>query len=207
VADAAQLIRRLGVLQALRMPHESTWRDCFDYTHPLRGSGLQSQDLTAQSAQNRKARILDGTGTDSARILASGIVGGMTPANSAVVQDGTPRREPGGIIWFDESSEALWQNIHNGTFDANAFELALDIVDAGWGVLYVDEDRPMAASSSSRGRSRSASSRAAKAGGPATPSSASTSSPPSRREHQNSATRTSRRRPPARLRTASPTSS
>jgi hypothetical protein len=120
------------VLQALRTPHESTWRDCFDYTHPLRGSGLQSQDLTAQSAQNRKARILDGTGTDSARILASGIVGGMTPANALwfkMERRGASQEE---LVWFDESSEAMWQNIHNGTFDANAFELALDIVDAGW---------------------------------------------------------------------------
>jgi hypothetical protein len=141
VADAAQLIRRLGVLQGLRSEHESTWRDCFDYTHPLRGSGLQSQDLNARTAQQRKARILDGTGTDAARILASGIVGGMTPANALwfkMEKRGATQEE---LVWFDDSSESLWQNIHNGTFDAAAFELALDIVDAGWGVLYVDEAR------------------------------------------------------------------
>lgn len=139
MADAAQLVRRLGVLQGLRAEHESTWRDCFDYTHPLRGSGLQSQDLNARTAQQRKARVLDGTGTDGARILASGVVGGMVPANALwfkMERRGASQEE---LVWFDDSSESLWQNIHNGTFDAAAFELALDIVDAGWGVLYIDE--------------------------------------------------------------------
>jgi hypothetical protein len=139
--QAEIIVRRLSSLKSLRQPHEQTWRDCFDYTHPLRGSGFNGLDLDARSAQERKARILDGTGTDSARILASGVVSGSTPANALWFKMAVPHATQEESAWFDESSETMWNNIHSGTFDANAFECALDYVDAGWFALYVDEDR------------------------------------------------------------------
>jgi hypothetical protein len=138
---AETICKRLSSLKSLRSPHEPTWRDCFDYTHPLRGSGLLGLELDAQSAQERKARLLDGTGTDGARILASGIVSGTTPANALWFKMQIANQTQEEAAWFDESSETLWQNIHAGTFDAAAFEGALDLVDAGWFALYVDEDR------------------------------------------------------------------
>jgi hypothetical protein len=140
-SPAARICRRLEALKGLRSDHEQTWRECYDYTHPIRGSGLQSNDLTAQTAKERKAKILDSTGTDAARTLASGVVTGSTPSNALwfKMEDRNATQEEN--AWFDESSESLWQNIHASTYDANAYELALDIVDAGWGVLYVDEDR------------------------------------------------------------------
>jgi hypothetical protein len=140
-SQADRIVRRLTSLKALRQDHEQTWRECYDYTHPIRGSGLQSMDLTAQTAKERKAKILDSTGTDSARTLASGLVTGSTPSNALWFKMEDRNATQDENAWFDESSESLWQNIHAGTYDANAYELALDIVDAGWGVLYVDEDR------------------------------------------------------------------
>jgi hypothetical protein len=140
-SQADRIVRRLTSLKALRQDHEQTWRECYDYTHPIRCSGLQSMDLTAQTAKERKAKILDSTGTDSARTLASGLVTGSTPSNALWFKMEDRNATQDENAWFDESSESLWQNIHSGTYDANAYELALDIVDAGWGVLYVDEDR------------------------------------------------------------------
>lgn len=136
-----KICRRLDALKGLRQDHEQSWRECYDYTHPIRGSGLQSMELTAQTAKERKAKILDSTGTDSSRTLASGLVTGSTPANALWFKMEDRNATQDELAWFDESSESLWQNIHAGTYDANAYELALDIVDAGWGALYVDEDR------------------------------------------------------------------
>jgi hypothetical protein len=140
-AQGEQVCRRLNALKALRMPNDQTWRECFDYTYPLRGSGFNSSDLDARTGQQRKAQLLDGTGTDSARILASGIVSGSTPANALWFKMAVPHATDEEAAWLDESSETLWTNIHAGTFDAAAFECAIDYVCAGWFALYVDEDR------------------------------------------------------------------
>lgn len=140
-STAARLCRRLDAQKSLRQPHEQTWRQCYDYTHPLRGSGLQSTDLDASSGQARKARILDGTGTDASRTTSSGIVGGMTPPNALWFKMHKRDASQEELAWFDDSSESMWENIHASNYDACAFDLALDVVDAGWGVIYVDEDR------------------------------------------------------------------
>jgi hypothetical protein len=140
MSDPAAIAKRLSALKQLRQPHEQTWRDCYDFTFPLRSSGFNALDLTAQSAQERKAQLLDGTGTDSARILASAIMGGLTPANSLWVEldfgdDEEIKR------WARESAETMWENIHGANFDAAAFEGCADVVSAGWFALYIDEDR------------------------------------------------------------------
>lgn len=138
---ATAITKRLGALKPLRQLHEQTWRECFDYTHPLRGSGLQGTDLDAQSGKQRKARILDGTGTDGARTLASALVGGLTPPNALWFKMERRQASQDELTWFDNSSESLWENIHASNYDAQAYELMTDVVDAGWGVLYIDEDR------------------------------------------------------------------
>ena len=62
---ASRLIRRADTLKANRQVHESVWRECYDYTYPLRGAGFSSEVLDAQSAKHKVAKLLDGTATDS----------------------------------------------------------------------------------------------------------------------------------------------
>jgi hypothetical protein len=50
---ASRLIRRADTLKANRQVHESVWRECYDYTYPLRGAGFSSEVLDAQSANTR----------------------------------------------------------------------------------------------------------------------------------------------------------
>ncbi|MCX8956404.1 portal protein [Erwinia psidii] len=76
---ATRLKKRLDALKGARQVHESVWRDCYDHTYPQRGSGLTSDHLDAQSAKSRVALLLTSTATDSARILASALMSGMTP--------------------------------------------------------------------------------------------------------------------------------
>lgn len=136
---AARICKRLDALKAVRGPQEQNWRECFDFTYPLRGSGLNQQVLDAQSAASKKARLLDGTGTDSARILASALMSGLTPANSRWFSLQVDQADDAGERWLDASADTLWRNIHNANFDAAGFECTLDIVCAGWFALFIDE--------------------------------------------------------------------
>lgn len=143
--DPKAITRRLAALKGDRQLHEPIWQECFDYTHPERGYGLSSSAvLTGQEAQTKKNRILDSTATDSVRILSSNIVSGTTPASSLwfgldaglnVAEDAEDEESR----WLDRAARTIFENIHASNFDAQSYECAVDLVDAGWFVLYIDE--------------------------------------------------------------------
>jgi len=139
MSTGARIHERLGELKSKRQPHETAWRDCFDLTYPLRADGFDGQMIDAQQGVRKRAQILDSTGTDACRILASGIMSGLTPANSRwfelSVEDATDDEKR----WLSESADTIWMNIHQSNFDAEGFEGCLDAVAAGWFVLYIDE--------------------------------------------------------------------
>lgn len=135
-----QICKTLSTLKAQRSPHEPVWRDCFDHSFPLRGSGFLSDNMSAQEALNRKARMLDGTTTDGVKVLSSNMQGGLTPANSLwfgmdVGQESEEERR-----WLDDSADILWQNIHAANFDAAGFEAMIDVCCCGWFAMYIDQD-------------------------------------------------------------------
>lgn len=140
-SQVAQHLRRLDSFKTKRQPLEKHWADCFAYTFPVRAHGLNGLKLDAASIEAQHARILHGVGTDSGRVLASGLVSGLTPANSMWAEldvNGATDEEK---RWLSESSKLLWENIHATNFDAANFECMLDIVGAGWFALFVDEDK------------------------------------------------------------------
>lgn len=140
-ANVAALAKRLARLKTLRLPHEQVWRDCFDHSFPIRGSGLQSNTLTAQTALDRKARLVDDTATDAGRSMAAALVSGMTPASSRWFSLEAEAAPDAGKTWLDTKATQLHQEIHASTFDAAAYECSLDMVGAGWFALYIDIDR------------------------------------------------------------------
>lgn len=139
--NADQICKTLSTLKSLRSPHEQVWRDCFDHTYPVRGNGFYNEMMDAQEALNRKARILDGTTTESARTLSSSVQSGLTPANSLWFGMDVAQATEDERRWLDESAKIIWENIHASNFDASAFEGVLDVVCAGWCALYIDSDR------------------------------------------------------------------
>jgi hypothetical protein len=143
VAESARdILHRHQQMEADRQNAvESVWRDCFDYTYPIRGSGLSGSKDTPASAQGRQSRLFDNTAADSVNILASNIMAGMTPANSRWFDLDAGDETPDEKRWLSESADLLWQNIHMSNFDAEAFEGCLDAAIAGQFALYVDEDR------------------------------------------------------------------
>ena len=141
-ANIAHLHRRLQRLVELRGPHESVWRDCFDHSFPMRGSGLQGgAPMDASQAMERKAKLLHSAATDACRTLAAAVVSGATPSSSVWALLSVSGSDPEGDRWLDEAGKQLHEEVHAGTFDAAAFECAMDLVAAGWFALYVDVDR------------------------------------------------------------------
>lgn len=142
MANVAALAKRLTRLKTLRQPHEQVWRDCSDHSFPIRGSGLQgAAPMDAQQAMDRKARLLHSAATDSGRTLAAAIVSGATPSSSVWALLDVSGADDEGKRWLDEKGKQLHEEVHASTFDAAAYECALDLVAFGWFALYVDVDR------------------------------------------------------------------
>lgn len=143
------IIRRLEQLTSLRSQVENIWRDCFDFSDPLRGcdfssgptAGSVAPELNIGYANAKKSALLDGTAGDGCRTLAAAIVSGATPSNSRWFGLDVEGADEEGKAWLDGAAETLWENIHNSNFDAEAFEGALDMTGAGMFVLFIDEDR------------------------------------------------------------------
>lgn len=139
--DASKAMRMLEAMRAERIPHEHVWRKCFDMTYPERADGLGGDVIDAQSAQNKKADLLDSTGTDAARMLTSSVMSDMTPANAVWFSLDVGDESDDERRWLDQVAELLWENIHAANYDAAKFEAVLDSVCAGWFCLYIDTDR------------------------------------------------------------------
>lgn len=140
MADAGQILKRNSSLKATRTPFEPIWRECFDLTHPIRGTGFDSGVFDTGASLAKQGRILDSTSTDSADVLSSGMQSGLTPANSRWFEQDVDGATDDEKRWLSDAAESIWTNIHAANFDAAGFECMLDIVDAGWCVLYIDED-------------------------------------------------------------------
>jgi hypothetical protein len=146
MTDPKAITRRLESMKQVRQPHEAIMDECYSYTHPERSCGLNGNALSAQDAQTKRNRILDDTAPESARVLSSNIVAGTTPAHSLWFgmdvgnesEDTAPDDE---TRWLDQSARIIFANIHGANFDAAAYECAVDLVDIGHFVLYIDEQK------------------------------------------------------------------
>ncbi|MGE8691356.1 MAG: portal protein [Achromobacter sp.] len=138
---ATSILRRMGELRGLRTDKEDVWRQCGDFSFPIRSQGFYGEREELSSTQTKQAELYDSTATDAGRILASSTQTGSTPSNTRwfglVVQD----QEDSERQWLDESAERLWTQIHASNFDAESMEGLLDMVAFGWFVMYVTEAR------------------------------------------------------------------
>jgi hypothetical protein len=107
-------------------------------TFPVRGAGFTGQTMDSTNQRSKNASRLDSTGTDSSRTLASALMSGITPANSRwfaldVGEESDEERK-----WLDNAADTVWENIHAANFDAVGYECCMDIVPAGWFVIFAD---------------------------------------------------------------------
>ena len=138
---AEKLIKRKNKLAAIRQKYESNWQECYDYSFPMRNTGFNSLIADIDTVRNKKAALLDPTATDGSRILASSIIGGMTPANLRWFGLDVHNAQDDGKRWLDDSATRQWKQIHASNYDSAAFEGFIDSAVVGWFPLYIDEDR------------------------------------------------------------------
>ena len=145
MGDSRQILKRIDQMKTRRALVENAWRACFNYTYPLRGVGFNSLNTPIEfglaSANAKQAELYDTTATNSVRLLASTLLGGMTPANSqwvgADVFDATDDEK----AWLQEAAHLVWLNIHASNYTGHAFECFMDSVIAGQFALFVDEGK------------------------------------------------------------------
>ena len=141
-ADIAQLERELAQMQAARQPHELLWRECFDYSLPVRGNGFMgTSTFDAAGQMVKRARLLDGTAADAVEVQAAGIQGGTTPASTLWFELEVEGAQDEDKRWLEEAAGTLHGLMHASNYDATRYECLLDQEGAGWFVLYVDQDR------------------------------------------------------------------
>lgn len=140
-SEISKIIDRFARLRSDRSALETIWKDCYDYTFPLRGSGLMGNNLTADQAKDKVADLITTEGTRGVRDIASIIVGGMTPANARwfdlVVDDATNEEKAA----LKEAAEIIFKKIHESNYDSEAVESMLDNVIAGQSATYIDANK------------------------------------------------------------------
>jgi hypothetical protein len=140
-SDVDSLLKRLSTLKGARLRHEQVWRQCFDFTFPLRSNGLGGDVTDVQTAQTKKSDMVDDTATDAALVLASSYVTGTTPASSRWIDLDAGDVSHETQAWLDDAATKIWTNIHASNFDSIQFECAVDMVAAGQFAKYIDVDR------------------------------------------------------------------
>lgn len=136
---ASHIKRRLGQLKSEKTLHESVWKDCADLTFPERGHGLQSDIIGATDAQQRKNLIFDSSPGDACNVGAASIMGAMVPSNAQWFDLDAGQESQEEKTFFEGAAKFMFENIHASNFDAEAFDGMLDVMVAGWFVLYCDE--------------------------------------------------------------------
>lgn len=144
-ADGAVILRRFAALQANASLVRDVWRDCYRYSYPLRGIGLESNgevqgEANAQTAAELQSELYDSTATDAVRIHSSALMSGLTPSNSRWFGLDVDGASDAARKWLDAAADALWENVHLSNFDATAFDCMVDMTVAGQFVMFADSN-------------------------------------------------------------------
>jgi len=137
-----RLCQVLAELRSDRQPFWSLWRDLANYFLPKRYVWLQSsKEQRVRSAKN--PFILDSTGTSAARVLAAGMMNGITSPSRPWFKLRVPGfDDDGGVVsqWADEvSRRMMWVMAESNFYNAMAV-MYLDLVVFGSAACLIYED-------------------------------------------------------------------
>lgn len=141
----AERKRLNGVISELRLdrqPFWHLWREVADYFLPKRYVWLQnSREARVRSAKN--PYILDSTGTLAARVLASGMMNGITSPSRPWFRLRIPGFDQEGdaiALWSDEVVRRMLYVMSESNFYNAMAVLYLDLVVFGSGAMLIYED-------------------------------------------------------------------
>lgn len=138
-----QLKSTLAAMQNERLPFWNLWRELANYYLPKRYTWLQSE--AEQRIRNAKNPfILDGTGTLSARTLASGMMNGVTspsrPWFKLRISGFDDDADSEGRQWLDEVERRMMLVFSESNFYNSLAVLYLDLVVFGSAAQLIYED-------------------------------------------------------------------
>lgn len=139
MSTAERIKKRWSELMAAKQLHTPVWASCYRMTFPTRGSGLESDIISASDAQQQKARIYDSTAPDSVKTGVATVMGAMVPSNALWFGMDVGGESDEERRWLDGCAQFIWENIHASNFDAEACDGMIDEWIAGWFVLFLDE--------------------------------------------------------------------
>lgn len=134
--------QRMAVMQNDRRPFWQLWRELADYYLPKRYVWLQSEkERRIRNAKN--PYILDSTGTIAARILASGMMNGITSPSRPWFSLRIPGYDDEGgpvTLWADEVARRMHLVMSESNFYNAIAVLYLDLVIFGTAAQLIYED-------------------------------------------------------------------
>lgn len=132
----------LAELRNDRYPFWTLWREVADYFLPKRYIWLQSgKEARVRSAKN--PYILDSTGTTAARILASGMMNGITSPSRPWMRlrvPGSEEENDAASLWADEVVRRMLYVMSESNFYNAMAVLYLDLVVFGSAAVLIYED-------------------------------------------------------------------
>ncbi len=137
-----KLLGTIASMEVDRQPWWQHWRELADYILPRRYVWLLSKTEAAKRA-TRNPNILDGTGTNAARTLASGMMNGITsPARPwfKLRVHGADDNDHELRMWLDEVQRRMLLIMAESNFYNAMAVLYLDLVIFGTGAMLIYED-------------------------------------------------------------------
>jgi hypothetical protein len=136
-----------GAFQALRrerLPWWHAWRELAEYYIPKRYLWLTTSN-ERKNYVGKNSTILDGTGTRAARVLAAGMMNGITSPSSPWVRLRIPGVDDDldheAVVWLDEVTRRMLQILAESNFYNTMAVLYIDLVVFGTGAMLLYEDR------------------------------------------------------------------
>ena len=136
-------LRRLANLERERTSWESHWRELSDRFLPRRSRFLSGGDKTNDGAELNK-KIIDSVGTQSLRVLASGLHSGLTDQTQRWFMLGLANREWEELsqakLWLHDTTERMFSTLSKSNFYDQIHSLFCELALFGTGCMFIEED-------------------------------------------------------------------
>ena len=140
-----KLQSKMAALDNDRQPYFSLWRECADYVLPRRYVWLNSSSAVGRIQSMKNPHIIDATATIAARVLAAGMMNGITsPARpwfslriagrDDIIMDSPIQR------WLDETTRRMMLVMAQANFYNAMAVMYLDLVVFGTAAMLIYED-------------------------------------------------------------------
>lgn len=138
-----QLIAKISKLEEIRQPYQEFWKELADFFLPRRYVWLDNTSARVRSMRN--STILDSTGTIAARVLASGMMNGITsPARPwfslRIAGEDDALADTEARIWLDEVTHRMSLVLAESNFYNAMAVMYLDLVIFGSAAMLIYED-------------------------------------------------------------------